>query len=69
MFDEDGDLQGWAVIVKIEADSAGGHGRFWYEVTSTRRGDEPVAIGNGVPLCFGCHFSGQDFLLSDYPLR
>ncbi len=69
MYDDDGDLQGWAVMVKTEQDSAGGGGWFWYEVTSTRSGDDPVATGNGVPLCFGCHFIGRDFVLTDYPLR
>jgi hypothetical protein len=69
MYDDDGDLQGWAVMVKTEPDSAGGRGWFWYEVTSTRSGDEPVAIGNGVPLCLGCHFPGQDFVLTNYPLQ
>ena len=69
MYDDDGDLQGWAVMVKTEPDSAGGSGWFWYEVTSTRSGDDPVATGNGVPMCFGCHFTGRDFVLTDYPLR
>ena len=69
MYDDDGDLQGWAVMVKTEKDSAGGSGWFWYEVTSTRSGDDPVATGNGVPLCFGCHFTGRDFVLTWYPLR
>ena len=68
MFDEDGDLQGWAVMVKTAQDSAGGSGWFWYEVTSTRSGDDPFASGNGVPLCFGCHFTGRDFVLTNYPL-
>jgi hypothetical protein len=69
MYADDGELQGWAVMVKTEKDGAGGAGWFWYEVTSTRSGDEPVAIGNGVPLCFGCHFPGRDFVLTGYPLR
>jgi hypothetical protein len=69
MYDDDGDLQGWAVMVKTEEDSAGGSGWFWYEVTSTRSGDDPVATGNGVPLCFGCHFIGRDFVLTNHPLR
>jgi hypothetical protein len=69
MFDEDGDLQGWAVMVKTAQDSAGGSGWFWYEVTSTRSGDDPFASCNGVPLCFGCHFTGRDFVLTNYPLR
>lgn len=69
MYDASGKLQGWAVMVKTAADSAGGKGWFWYEVTSTTDGSKPVAAGNGVPLCFGCHFTGRDFVLSDYPLQ
>jgi hypothetical protein len=69
MYDSSGKLQGWAVMVKTAADSAGGKGWFWYEVTSTTDGSKPVATGNGVPLCFGCHFTGRDFVLTDYPLK
>ena len=69
MYDGDGDLQGWAVMVKTSEDSAGGKGWFWYEVTSTKSGSDPVAAGNGVQLCQGCHFIGKDFVLTGYPLR
>jgi len=69
MYDGDGDLQGWAVMVKTQEDSGGGAGWFWYEVTSTRSGDDPVAAGNGVPLCQGCHLAGKDFVLTGYPLQ
>jgi hypothetical protein len=69
MFDGDGDLQGWAVMVKTSEDSANGKGWFWYEVTSTTSGADPVAIGNGVQLCQGCHFIGKDFVLTTYPLQ
>ena len=69
MFDEAGKLQGWAVMVKTQADSARGSGWFWYEITSTTDGSSPVASGNGVPLCFGCHFTGRDFVLTSYPLQ
>lgn len=69
MFNGDGDLQGWAVMVKTNEDSAGGKGWFWYEVTSTESGLEPVAAGNGVQLCQGCHFIGKDFVLTYYPLQ
>jgi hypothetical protein len=69
MYDGDGDLQGWAVMVKTQEDSAGGKGWFWYEVVSTRRGSDPVAAGNGVQLCQGCHFIGRDFVLTNFPLQ
>jgi hypothetical protein len=45
MYDGDGDLQGWAVMQKTQADSEGGKGWFWYEVTSTTDGSSPVGIG------------------------
>ncbi len=69
MYDADDRLQGWAVMVKTAADSSGGKGWFWYEVTSTTDGSSPVAAGNGVPLCFGCHAFGTDFVLTEFPLR
>ena len=28
-----------------------------------------VATGNGDPLCFGCHTAGNDYVLSEFPLR
>lgn len=69
MYTPDGKLHGWAVMVKTENQSAGGQGWFWYEVTSTENGSDPVAAGNGVPLCFGCHAGGDDFVLTSYPLK
>ncbi len=69
MYDAERKLQGWAVMVKTAADSAGGKGWFWYEVTSTTDGSKPVAVGNGVPLCFGCHTAGNDFVLTGFPLK
>ena len=69
MYDGDGNLQGWAVAQKTQADSDGGKGWFWYEVTSTTDGSSPVGIGNGIPLCSGCHSIGTDFVLTKYPLR
>ncbi len=69
MYEENGELQGWAVMVKTSADSDNGKGWYWYEITSTTDGSSPVASGNGVPLCFGCHFTGRDFVLSEHPLK
>jgi cytochrome c553 len=70
MYEHDGTLAGWAVETKTHGDSASGDGWFWYEVTSTTDGSNPVAIGNGVSGCAGCHTSGgRDFVLSTYPLR
>ncbi len=69
MYSADGELEGWAVMVKTQENSAGGNGWFWYEATSTAPGTEAFASGNGVPLCFGCHSTGADYVLTDYPLR
>ena len=69
MFDDNGELQGWAVMVKTQADSAGGKGWFWYETTNVNDPTEVVAAGNGVQLCQGCHFIGKDFVLTTYPLQ
>lgn len=69
MFNDEDELQGWAVMVKTQDDSDGGKGWFWYEVTSTESGLNPVAAGNGVQLCQGCHFIGKDFVLTTYPLQ
>ncbi len=71
MYEDDGEtLMGWAVMVKTQAESDGGNGWFWYEVTSTT---DPTALGggqagNGIPLCTSCHGSGRDFVLTKYPL-
>ncbi len=70
MYNEKGDqLMGWAVMVKTDADSAGGKGWFWYETTNTRDAAKVVASGNGVPGCFGCHSVGADFVLTSFPLQ
>ena len=69
MYTEAGVLQGWAVMVKTQADSANGQGWFWYETTNVDDASDIVAAGNGVPLCFGCHSLGKDFVLTSYPLQ
>ena len=69
MYTEAGVLQGWAVMVKTQADSADGQGWFWYETTNVNDPADIVAAGNGVPLCFGCHSLGKDFVLTGYPLQ
>lgn len=70
MFSKDGALRGWAVAVKVDdASGDGGEGWYWYEVTSTTDGSNPVAADKGVGLCAGCHVAGTDFVLSEYPLQ
>jgi hypothetical protein len=62
-------LLGWAVFVKTQADSAGGNGFYWYEIYDTVDPSGPVADGNGVGLCSGCHSNGTDYYLSPFPLQ
>ncbi len=69
MYDATKKLMGWAVMVKTNTDSNGGKGWFWYEVISTTDGTKPVAAGNGVAMCAGCHGLGKDFVLSKHPLK
>lgn len=69
MFDANNVLEGWAVMVKTQGKSDGGKGWYWYEATSTKPGTKAFASGNGVPLCFGCHGGGKDFVLTKFPLK
>ncbi len=69
LFDGSGNLSGWAVSIKTDADSAAGQGWYWYEMLGTTVDSRVVADGNGVPLCFGCHTPGNDFVLIPYPLK
>jgi hypothetical protein len=62
-------LLGWAVFVKTQADSAGGNGFYWYEIYNTTDPSSPVADGNGVGLCSGCHSNGNDYYMSPFPLQ
>lgn len=66
------DLQtsaGWSVMVKVEEDSQGGAGWYWFEVFTSTLGDRYIADGKGVQLCTGCHAPGKDFFLSTFPLQ
>lgn len=68
MYSEDGsELVGWAVMVKTQADSASGQGWFWYETTNTEDSNDVVGAGNGLPLCYGCHSTGKDYVLTSFP--
>jgi hypothetical protein len=69
MFSKEGQLEGWAVMLKTKDDSDGGDGWFWYETTNISDANDVVARGNGVAMCYGCHSSGSDFVLTGYPLK
>ena len=66
-YGDDGEVSGWAVAVKTQSDSGQGQNWYWYEVLSTTDGSDPVAADLGVALCWGCHATGRDFVLSKYP--
>lgn len=56
---------GWAVEVKVAAESQGGDGWYWYEKI-----DQTVYGGDvGVALCTNCHGGGIDYVLTPYPLQ
>lgn len=59
------ELMGWSVMVKVEDDSDGGRGWYWFERFNTTE----FANGRGVRLCTGCHAAGQDFIRIPFPLR
>ncbi len=69
LFNPSGELSGWAVSIKTQEDSAAGNGWYWYEILGTEENSRVVADGNGVPLCFGCHTPGNDFVLIPHPLK
>lgn len=69
LFNASGELNGWAVSVKTEENSNGGQGWYWYEILGTKPDSRVVADGNNVPLCYGCHTAGKDFVLIPHPLK
>ncbi|MFZ5558164.1 MAG: hypothetical protein ACOZDY_15835 [Pseudomonadota bacterium] len=69
LYDAAGKPAGWAVSVKTAADSGGGTGWYWYEILGATASGNVVASANGVPLCFGCHSTGRDFVLIPHPLK
>jgi hypothetical protein len=58
-------VMGWSVMVKVEDDSAGGQGWYWYERFNTSL----FADGRGVGGCSGCHAIGRDFIRIPFPLQ
>ncbi len=71
LYNNSGEINGWAVSVKTQADSASGDGWYWYE----RVGNSVFADGNGVGLCANCHgtttsgFTSKDYILAPFPLQ
>ena len=58
-------VRGWAVALKLEAESAAGTHWYWFEYYDGKL----VADTRGAPLCAGCHAAGQDFVLTAWPLK
>ncbi len=70
MFNKNGELAGWAVMVKTQDKSDDGLGWFWYEVTSAEDSDAIAAIGNGVNGCISCHQIGnRDMVRTAFPFQ
>ncbi len=61
----DGNQTGWSVMVKVQDDSDGGNGWYWYEYYN----GNTYADGTGQSLCYGCHSGGQDYILTPFPLQ
>ena len=60
-----GTVLGWSVEIKLQADSAGGGGWYWYERFDT----SVYADGTGEGICTGCHGGGHDYVLTPFPLQ
>ncbi len=58
-------VQGWSVAIKTAADSSGGSNWYWYEIFQNK----VVKDGQGVLLCRACHITGQDYVLTPWPLK
>ena len=70
MYGDDGEVAGWAVMVKTGEATDEGRGWFWYEVTSASDATSIAAVGNGVPGCVECHMRrDQDLIRSGFPLQ
>jgi hypothetical protein len=65
LYGSDVRVQGWSVMVKLQDDSAGGAGWYWFE----RFGGSTFTSAVGAPVCTGCHSLGNDFVRTPYPLQ
>jgi hypothetical protein len=65
-----GSLYGWAVWVKVQAETNGGNGFYWYEIIHQGGGKDSI-YGNalGSNDCVGCHVAGKDYDLSTLPFQ
>ncbi len=65
LFGNGNQVRGWSVSVKMQADSAGGNGWYWYEVYD----DQVYGDGVGISICTDCHGMGNDLFRSPFPLQ
>ncbi|MEW6331717.1 MAG: hypothetical protein AB1560_09680 [Pseudomonadota bacterium] len=65
LYGEGETVQGWSVAIKTAADSAGGSNWYWYEIFQNK----VIKDGQGILLCRGCHFTGNDYVLTPWPLK
>lgn len=71
MFNDKGELSGWAVMAKTQENTEEGNGWFWYEVTSTEDPNAIAAMGNGVVGCISCHNinGNRDMVRTAFPFQ
>lgn len=65
LYGESNTIKGWAVGIKTADLSDGGSNWYWYEYFD----NSTVKDGQGVFLCSICHRSGQDYVLTPWPLQ
>ena len=71
LYGSSGEVQGGSVSIKVQANSDGGAGWYWYD----RFQDRVFAAGLGVAVCTRCHggnfegFVSKDFVLTPFPLQ
>jgi len=61
----DAAVLGHAVMVKVQEDSAGGDGWYWYEFYQ----GSTFADSTGNSTCTGCHSAGSDYVRTPFPLQ
>ena len=63
---ESGDtVKGWAVAIKTTLQAGGGSNWYWYESYK----NETIKDGQGEFLCKACHFTGNDYVLTPFPMQ
>lgn len=66
-----GQHYGWSVAIKVEKESKGGDGWYWFESLDLTDLSEVVFDGIGEAACTGCHVrpGNKDLILSGFPLK